>query len=54
METKISKAQIEVWDWKDTLFEEIKNIPKLERLKYLNAKVNVTISQIKRKKSLIA
>jgi hypothetical protein len=54
METKISKAQIEVWDWKDSLYEEIKNIPKLERLKFLKDKVSLTINQIKRKKSLVA
>ncbi len=51
METKISSAQIEVWDWKDTLFNELKSIPKLDRLKYINNKVSKTLAQIKNKKA---
>lgn len=51
MNTKISKSQIEVWEWKNSLFEEIKNIPKLERLQYLRKKVSSTVSRIKLKKT---
>jgi len=54
METKISKAQIEVWDWKDSLFEELKNIPKLERLNYIKGKVKNTIEKINKKKNYVA
>jgi len=54
MKTKISSAQIEVWDWKDTLFEELKTIPKLERLNYIKKKVSKTLTQIKNKKSYVA
>jgi len=54
MKTKISNAQIEVWNWKDTLFEELKTIPKLERLNYIKNKVNKTLIQIKSKKSYVA
>lgn len=52
MKTNVSKAQIEVWDWKETLYEELKNIPKLERLKYIKGKVNKTIRVLKMKKNL--
>jgi hypothetical protein len=50
MKTKVSKAQIEVWDWKETLYEELKDIPKLERLNYIKSKVNETIRTLKKKK----
>ena len=46
MESKVSKAQEEVWEWKDSLFEELKNIPKENRLKYIRKKVKKTIEQI--------
>ena len=46
MESKVSKAQIEVWEWKDSLFEELKNIPKEQRLKFIREKVKKTIEQI--------
>jgi hypothetical protein len=49
MEAKISKAQGEVWDWKESLFEELKNIPKLERLKFIKDKVENKINQINSK-----
>jgi hypothetical protein len=51
METKVSKAQTEVWDWKETLYEELKNIPKLERLNYIKSKVNETVRSLKKKKT---
>ena len=46
MESKVSKAQEEVWEWKDSLFEELKNIPKEDRLKFIREKVKKTIEQI--------
>jgi len=36
METKISEAQIEVWEAKDKLFEELKNIPEGKKIEFLN------------------
>jgi hypothetical protein len=50
METKVSKAQAEVWDWKENLYEELKNIPKLERLNYIKGKVSETIKTLNKKK----
>jgi hypothetical protein len=38
MSEHISKAQIEVWEWKNTLHEEIKNMPIENGLRYLVAK----------------
>jgi vacuolar-type H+-ATPase subunit E/Vma4 len=46
METKVSKSQIEVWEWKESLFEDLKNIPKDERLKFIKKKVKKTIDKL--------
>jgi hypothetical protein len=54
METKVSKAQIEVWDWKESLYEELKNIPKLERLNYIKGKVSYSVAKINGNKNVIA
>ena len=36
METKISEAQIEVWEAKEKLFEALKNIPEGKKIEFLN------------------
>jgi len=50
MEAKTSKAQIEVWEWKNNLYEEIKNIPRDKQLKYIRNKVKKTVDELKRDK----
>ena len=47
MEAKISKAQLEVWEWKEKLFDELKNIPRFEHLKYIREKVKKTVDLLK-------
>ena len=46
MEAKISNAQLEVWEWKNNLYEEIKDIPRFKKLKYIKKKVSILIEQI--------
>ena len=55
MKAKISKAQIEVWEWKENLSKELLKIPKNERLKHIREKVKKTVERIrsKKKKSLV-
>jgi hypothetical protein len=36
METKISDAQIEVWEAKEKLYEALKDIPEGKKLEFLN------------------
>jgi hypothetical protein len=36
MKTKISDAQIEVWEAKEKLYEALKNIPEGKKLEFLN------------------
>jgi hypothetical protein len=38
MESKISKAQIEVWEWKESLFEDLKMFPGINDLNLLRIK----------------
>ncbi|HLG34278.1 MAG TPA: hypothetical protein VI757_05305 [Bacteroidia bacterium] len=50
METKVSKAQLEVWEWKEKLYEELKNIPESKRIGYLIDKVKNTVEKLRKKK----
>ena len=45
METKISKAQLEVWEWKNNLYEEIKHLDDDKKLAYIQNKVKDTIEK---------
>ena len=51
MEAKTSKSQLEVWEWKEKLHEELKSIPKKERLKYLQNKAKITAERFKKERS---
>ena len=49
---KTSKSQSEVWEWKESLYKEIINLPKNKRLEYLCDKSKDTIiSILKNRKS---
>jgi hypothetical protein len=50
METKISKAQKEVWEWKERLSEELQNLPKEKRIPYILKKTEKTVELLKREK----
>lgn len=50
METKISKAQLEVWEWKEKAYQEIKDLPKTEQLKYILSQTKETVEMLKEKK----
>jgi len=49
MKAKISKAQLEVWEWKEKAFKELEKIPEKERVDYIMNKVKKTIEKIKKK-----
>ena len=46
MKTKVSKAQIEVWEWKEIVSNEMNKIPRKERIKYLFKKAEDIIKQL--------
>ena len=50
MNQKLHEAQTEVWEWKEILYNELKNIPRLNWAKYLGELATNTIKQIELKK----
>ena len=51
MKAKDSKAQVEVWEWKEKLSAELKEIPEADRLNYIREKVRKTVERIKANKA---
>jgi hypothetical protein len=51
METKVSKAQISVWEWKEKAYEEIKHLPILEQMRIIHERTKQTIAQINNNKA---
>ena len=51
MEAKTSKAMLEVWESKNRLYEELKNIPVKERSKYIREKTKSTLDKLRKAKS---
>lgn len=49
METKISKAQLAVWEWKEKAYESIKHLPILEQMRIIHEMTKQTVDQIKDK-----
>jgi len=45
---KISKAQLEVWEWKETLYKELQSVPRANWAEYLNNSAAETINLIKK------
>ena len=52
METKISKAQLEVWEWKSALHEEIKEMELDKGLDFLLNKAERVAAELKKVKKL--
>jgi hypothetical protein len=50
MESNVSKAQTEVWEWKNNLYEELKDIPRNLRLKYIKDKVRDVFEELQKEK----
>lgn len=48
MRAKISKSQIEVWEWKEKLYEEMKHLPMSERLRLIHERTKDTIAEIEK------
>ena len=51
MEAKTSKAQKEVWEWKEKAYDQIKNMSKQERIKFILAQTRDVASRLKQKKA---
>ena len=46
METRESKSQVEVWEWKESLYKELRHVRKDKRLKFIKEKVRRTIDKL--------
>ncbi len=50
METKISKAQQEVWEWKEKAYQEMKDLTISEQIKLIHEQIKPLIDRISKKK----
>ena len=51
MAYNISKAQQEVWEWKEKAYEQIKDMPMKKALEFILENTSDIIEQIKKKQS---
>ena len=47
MKTKTSNAQVEVWEWKEKAYEQLKNIPPGEQIAFIKKQTAEMVAQIK-------
>ena len=46
MKAKISKSQLEVWEWKENAYNEIKDMPKDKRIDYIIKNTEKIINEL--------
>ncbi len=47
METKISKSQLDVWEWKEKAYQSVEHLPNImEQLAMIHKRTNDTIEKI--------
>jgi hypothetical protein len=50
MTAKISKAQLEVWEWKEKAYSLIKDLPKEEQIKFILQQTKDIVERLKARK----
>lgn len=53
MESKISKAQLEVWKWKEKAYEEMKHLSTREQISFIHEQTKEIVRKIKAKKQFL-
>jgi predicted nuclease with TOPRIM domain len=53
MEHKVSKAQLEVWDWKEKAYEKMKLFSKKERVQAVINSTKDAINKIRKEKDML-
>lgn len=48
MKSKEAKAQLEVWDWKQKAYEEVKNMSLHDAIAYILSKTASTVADLKK------
>lgn len=49
MKAKISKAQLEVWEWKEKAYQEMKHLSTLEQMNLIHEQTKVLADNIKKR-----
>ncbi len=52
MEPRISKAQLEVWEWKERAYESIKHLPLEEAIRVIHERTKDTVAEIERNRAM--
>jgi hypothetical protein len=47
MKSKTSKAQLEVWEWKEKAYEQLKNIPSGKQIAFIKKQTADLVAQLK-------
>lgn len=50
MEVNVSKAQQEVWEWKERAYEEMKHLSTREQIDFIHEKTKQLVERIRTKK----
>lgn len=50
METKVSKAQTEVWKWKDKAYKQIRKMPLDKGIEFILKQTQKTVEELERKR----
>ncbi|MBD0294365.1 MAG: hypothetical protein ICV84_04050 [Flavisolibacter sp.] len=51
MEPKVSKAQLEVWEWKEAAYQQIKDMPYNQRIQFIINQARDTVAESEEKKA---
>lgn len=51
MEAKVSKSQLEVWEWKEKAYEEMKHLSTREQIKFIHEETKELAQRLRTKKS---
>jgi hypothetical protein len=51
METKVSKAQLEVWEWKEKAYEEMKHLTTREQMRLIHEETKELVERLRKKKA---
>ncbi|CAN5157024.1 hypothetical protein BH09BAC1_BH09BAC1_08140 [soil metagenome] len=51
MEAKESKAQLEVWEWKERAYEQMKNMSQAERIAFTKQQTAVLVEKLRKNKA---
>ena len=50
METKVSKSQLEVWEWKEKAYEEMKHLSTREQIRLIHEQTKELTERLRMKK----